>query len=720
MPVSQILAYLISGVLSITLGYFAFRQDPKDKANSSFFIFTIGQLFWITSLFLAYNYAYQSPPNLDRSIIFFRLAYGFGILMVPLLIRFLYHFPRQAFKPSRVLVALFYVSALFIFVVSAFTPLMHESQFLLENGTYDDTDVFGPMYPFYSLLTLVYFFTAAVVAFIKLRRLTGIEKSKMFIAAVGCWGFLFMAFLINVLLPILGFWKVGIGPLTVQKMVHHSTIFTLIFVIPSFYSILRYRFFNVTNRAFNVFRELLLVSLYLFAVFFFYVFLLQFLNYQGVTLVLLSGFIGLLVFQLVQYLVPELLTSRFLDFRNTIADLTSSIYYAETFEKLSSLLEKYFVIQLNVKSAKLYVIRKRGKKVNLPVFYQGDFTKFVSKYKKEVLVADELPFQRLAKKKKETALKAMAKLDASLCFPLRSDKNLIGFFVLGHKGDQEGYTTDELKELLQFKKYLEISFMNVLLQKNLQEENNVMKAVIQEKTRLLKAQYGRIKELVGQQSDFIAATAHEFRTPLSVAVFQLADINKNATKLPPKELKAQLKDLDLSLQNIRALTQKMYDVQKYDLNKVEVNMETISIKSFVQSFSAGYKLHMAQKKIEFKLINKLPKALKMKIDKAQMNQVFTNLLTNAYKFTPEKGTIQLEAIPKGRSSIQIRISDSGAGVPEEMKTALFDKFRTNKQKGSGLGLGLYICKKIVELHRGKIWIEDSPLGGAVFIIELKK
>jgi len=96
-----------------------------------------------------------------------------------------------------------------------------------------------------------------------------------------------------------------------------------------------------------------------------------------------------------------------------------------------------------------------------------------------------------------------------------------------------------------------------------------------------------------------------------------------------------------------------------------------------------------------------------------------NILTNAYKFTPENGKIRLSA-QKYNRNILIKISDSGEGIPENFRKSIFEKFKTNGSAGTGIGLGLYVCKKIIDLHKGKIWAENSELGGAAFCVELRK
>ena len=129
---------------------------------------------------------------------------------------------------------------------------------------------------------------------------------------------------------------------------------------------------------------------------------------------------------------------------------------------------------------------------------------------------------------------------------------------------------------------------------------------------------------------------------------------------------------------------------------------------------------MAEKNIKFSYIKKTNTSIKTKIDPIKLQQVIYNLLNNAYKFTPDNGQVILSLNLKNKK-IQIRVSDTGSGIPDKYKKHIFEKFQTQKvSQASGLCLGLYICRKIIDLHQGEIWVEDNEFGGASFIIELLK
>jgi signal transduction histidine kinase len=117
-------------------------------------------------------------------------------------------------------------------------------------------------------------------------------------------------------------------------------------------------------------------------------------------------------------------------------------------------------------------------------------------------------------------------------------------------------------------------------------------------------------------------------------------------------------------------------------------------------------------------------------DRDRMMQVVGNLVDNALKFAPSDSAIQINLAcqPSNNgtagSAVLLSVSDKGPGVPDAHKRAVFEKFHQVKgggkrSVGQGVGLGLAICKTIVDAHRGRIWVEDNPGGGSIFHLEMR-
>ncbi len=345
---------------------------------------------------------------------------------------------------------------------------------------------------------------------------------------------------------------------------------------------------------------------------------------------------------------------------------------------------------------------------------ENKFTKTIEKNKYEILIKDEIKYLPLSANTKRQLTITFNQIGMVVCLPLYSEKKLIGFLALDEKEKSTPYSKEEINELLSLKEALSICFMNILIGKNLQEENDIMKTILQEKTREINRQLKQIKTLSTKQADFIAISAHELRTPLTIAMLKL-ELLSHDPKLAPR-----LKETDEALKRLHVLIQKFFAVQKYDLNKVLLQSIKINAHEFFNDLHMHFGPLIKKAGIKFEFKNNIPQKTNFVIDAFQVQQVFQNLFDNALRFTPKEGIIKLEtkATPK---NIEACVSDSGPGIPSKDQKHIFEKFKSDpKLKGKGIGLGLYLCKKIVHLHKGKLWVKSSDLGGAHFCIRLPK
>lgn len=709
MPIELIVIYTLT-ILAVTLiGFLVLLQNKYSVSNRAFFGVTLFQALWILSLFFGYYYAFSKPPVLDKSEFYVHLAYGTGLIAMLFLIIFLYVFPRKILKFGRALSSVYICVMISMTLITLFTNLVHGDQ-VFRNGIYY-TDTFGPLYSAYSILLLLSLLLATYIATKKSLILRGLEKRKILYATTGCWFYGFTTIMTNIILP-----TYGINTLGNIQLIQISPIYVLLFVVPTLYSIYKHRFFNFSYVSFHALRAVIFYAVFLFLTFSLSVAFQTFFPKLDIFLLTgLSALTALVIKEKIQDLVPEFVSEGFREFRKAIRELDVAVLSSESLEQLQNAIEKAFIVQMNFVNAKLYVLRKSGDDFDLPIYQRNAFTKDLKKYEKDMLVLAEMEIENIDETLKKSLFSSMEKLESDFCMPLFSEGKLIGFLALKRRSSDTVYPREEIEEILEIKRGLEITLMNILLKMNLEEENDLMKAIIDEKTKQLKKKVEEVNELLKQQADFIAVTAHEFRTPLAIAIFQLDDILHS--KKPAKERLEDLKLVETSIGNLKLLTEKFFAVQQYDLNKVELNLEKTNITTFIDRLFKDFLPIMKDKELHFSLKMDPKKKLFATIDQSQIRQVLHNVLTNASKFTPKGGQVVL-SLSTAESEIEIKVDDSGEGIPGDLKKAVFDKFRT-ANVGAGIGLGLYLCKKILELHKGRIWAEDSDLGGASFRLRLK-
>jgi len=224
-----------------------------------------------------------------------------------------------------------------------------------------------------------------------------------------------------------------------------------------------------------------------------------------------------------------------------------------------------------------------------------------------------------------------------------------------------------------------------------------------------------------ERDDYIAMLVHDIRSPLTV-IRGSADLllheNKNLTNDDVNKLLKQIEDTSDAL---LSMVSDILDVSKMESGKFEINKVSSDLNLLLKMISDRYLVVANQSNI--KLVTNLDSTLpKVNFDPDKIERVVNNLISNSLKFTPEGGQITITSVVD-KSSAKISVSDTGIGVDDVMKTKLFNKFvqggKTLKSANSNsTGLGLKVSKEIVELHGGKIWIEDNAPKGASFIFSL--
>ncbi|MFH1678177.1 MAG: ATP-binding protein [Candidatus Omnitrophota bacterium] len=230
------------------------------------------------------------------------------------------------------------------------------------------------------------------------------------------------------------------------------------------------------------------------------------------------------------------------------------------------------------------------------------------------------------------------------------------------------------------------------------------------------------KELERMKSAFVANVSHELRTPL-------ATIQQNITLLteglPGVLNEAQMKFLNISQNNIkrlRRLINDLLDSAAIEAGKFHIRLSKVDINERINNVVTFLSKWAQTKNISIKT-DLPPESEFLEIDKDRIEQVLTNLISNAVKFTPEGGGVfisavkrdQAEDIPQG--AIEISVRDTGPGIAPDDIGKIFQKFERGSAVNSGIGgtgLGLTICKEIIKMHGGKIWVESKLNEGSKF------
>lgn len=239
--------------------------------------------------------------------------------------------------------------------------------------------------------------------------------------------------------------------------------------------------------------------------------------------------------------------------------------------------------------------------------------------------------------------------------------------------------------------------------------NSDLKKEVDLKTYELKTANEKLKELDKRKDEFIGIASHELKSPIQpiLGFAELAksgDIDQNEAWDGVLELANKLQDLA----NV------VLDVSKIESNRLELQIEKIPINDLILEITKSLKINLKKPVI---IKENLDENILVEVDWVRIGQVFRNLLNNAIKFTP-KGTITIEThVYSDENKIQFRISDTGLGISNDVLPRIFEKFVTKgikHEEQAGTGLGLFLCKGIIDAHGGKISAQNNFNGGAIF------
>ncbi len=231
-----------------------------------------------------------------------------------------------------------------------------------------------------------------------------------------------------------------------------------------------------------------------------------------------------------------------------------------------------------------------------------------------------------------------------------------------------------------------------------------------------------LKEIDKMKSEFVAMVTHELRAPIAAVEQQLTVIlNKMAGEVTEKQeqLLSRAKERTRGLLD---LIKDLLDLSKIEAGKMVQYKEPLSLQEVIQRVVDLMRVEAEHKKIDLQF-SASPGTPLIHADRNSMEGIFTNLISNAIKYTPEKGKVWV-ALSEERGFVKASVSDTGIGIEQENLPRIFDKFYRVKTKETrqivGTGLGLSIVKSIVAAHLGIISVESKAGAGTTFTILLPK
>ena len=256
----------------------------------------------------------------------------------------------------------------------------------------------------------------------------------------------------------------------------------------------------------------------------------------------------------------------------------------------------------------------------------------------------------------------------------------------------------------------------------LKEAHKLLKTMNNKLERKVEERTEKIARLLKQKDDFINQLGHDLKTPLVPFVILTPMLKKHLAG-KPKILKI-VDTLESSTNHIKNMVDKTLQLAKLNSSKVTFEFEETNLVSEINDAIENNQYLFNENNIDVK--NMVDEEIIVNADKSQLEEVFTNLFTNAIKYSQDnKGNIVID-VKKGKDDDEVIVSvkDDGIGITMEQQVQIFDEFYkidSSRHDLGSSGLGLSICKQIIEKHGGQIWVESPGIGkGCTFYFTLKK
>jgi PAS domain S-box-containing protein len=232
----------------------------------------------------------------------------------------------------------------------------------------------------------------------------------------------------------------------------------------------------------------------------------------------------------------------------------------------------------------------------------------------------------------------------------------------------------------------------------------------------------RLKEHDRLKDKFVSTVSHELRTPLSIFKNIISNALAGVMGNISSKMRENLKIADESINRLARIIDDFLDLSKIESGRVQLRLQKLSISSIITEVVDSL-IPLAKEKHIGISNGVLGNGLLVNGDYDKMVQVLTNLLDNAIKFTPRNGHIEVTAY-EGEREIFVRVRDNGPGITRKDQERIFDRFaqarKSRSRRGDGTGLGLPIAKELVEMHKGRIWVESRLGKGSMFCFTLPK
>lgn len=721
---------LVSMIFMLGVGFLVLWKNKKASINRIFFLISLVFSVWMFGSFMMFI----SKDETD--IIFWDRFIYLGVVFMPAL---QYHFSIVITKSNLIRDKLLLVSygLSFFFLIVSRSDFFVDKVFYYKWGVHTEAQILHHFF-----LSFFFFYIFALLYNLLLKNKETKSKTEKYRLIYLFIGFSF--------LNVVG----GLSYLPAYKISIYSPISLIapfVFSVLVSYAIIKYRIFDIKL----VFRSSSVYILSLIVIF----------GLASVFKVLAEKFFKEFSFW-IDLMVIFLAVSTFPSIKNRFFKLANEYFFTSLYDSGKLILKTGNDLKtfLNIEKVYEYLYSTFSKNLHTKAFgvlsYDNEKDNYKLQYnqgfrakkgetfsrnmvvekvfieKNQIVITEELK-NLYNSSKTQDLIELLEKLGVELLIPLKVKGSLIGLLVLGPKETEEAYNDEDLQVLEIIAGQSAVAIENAQLYSEAKKFNLYLKREVKKATedvdkvnkdlsktnKKLKEAYDKLKQLDLAKNEFISIASHQLRTPLTSIKGFISMIREGDYGRIGKETDEALRKIFISNERLIKLVNDLLSLSRIESGTFGFVFKENEIGLLVKNIVDNFKIEAEEKGLKVNY-HKPEKAINSFLfDKDKIYEVVSNLIDNAIKYTIE-GTVDV-FIENVENKIRIIISDTGKGMEKDETNYIFEKFRRGIESSNlnteGVGLGLYVCRKIIDAHNGKIYAESEGLGkGSRFIVELQK
>lgn len=708
------LLILISGITAnLLLGLFVYLRNRRSATSLLFFLLTVDISFWSAANYLTLQFS-----DLLTVLYWTRIVMALAVPQAILFFLLIYTLPsaQLAIRATR-LTALIIVGIITMgFCIS---PYLFPS-IIFVDGAPSPTP--GPAMPLFVVVAVGSVFAGILTLIKRLKSSKGIIRSQLQAIGLGVVVMFALILFFNFVLVVI---------FQVSSFVSFSPLYTLPFVIATAYAVIRHKFLDIRIVIARAVSYAVLISIFglIYALVFSSMASLLVTPYIDPKFVVLStvaALVMLLTFPSVKRVIERATDAVF--FKNKY-DTPQVLYRLAKIMATSLRLEDLthqFLQQLNkeLRISKSCIVLIHGQRIFTIISEGYDLT---PELHESVAVHASAAGGVHHRDDEQDPLIQMVfeSLDASVLLPLETSEKVIGFLCIGERLSGERYSDEDVHVLEIISPEVGVAIENSLSYEEIRRFNMTLEDEVSRATLDLRGANEKLRQLDKLKDEFVSLASHELRTPLtSIRSYLWMALSGKGGVVTEKQ-KYYLDRAFSSADRLIRLVNDMLNISRIESGRLSVQFSRSDIRTIIRDVVAEVQPKIDEQGLH--LAVKIPQSSIPDViaDTDKIKEVFINLIGNAIKFTPWNGRITIAVRHEGEY-IKITVTDSGKGFNPALHDKLFTKFGTLEApvqaasaSSQSTGLGLFICKSIIELHGGVIEGHSDGKGmGAEFSFSL--